>query len=183
MRVADSRQVGRYLPGLSALALASTSMSVFFGRLTISLPQHAETTLQPISSRVHRQVSFNLGRPRSGYCPPSCRRPSHTECEVVHLEVLRWFATEEGEVEDTMQIETRTATFHVGDIQAAYNDAVLSGRTLLAREIEQLWLGAIADQNPGTEKRGEEQRKSVLSVETQALPFHRKSPTFPQGQI
>ena len=45
-----------------------------------------------------------------------------------------------------MQIETQTAAFRVDDIQAAYNDAVLSGRTLLAREIEQLWIGALANQ-------------------------------------
>ena len=82
-----------------------------------------------------------------------------------------------------MLIETRTANFCVDDIQAAYNDVVLSGRTLLAREIEQLWLGAIADQSPRTEKRAEQQRKSVLSVERQAFWFHRKSPSFPQGRI
>ncbi len=45
-----------------------------------------------------------------------------------------------------MFIETRTATFRVDDIQAAYNDAVLSGRMSLAREIEQLWIGALVSQ-------------------------------------
>lgn|ERR1700730_4795353 len=65
---------------------------------------------------------------------------------------------------DTMLIETRTATFRVDDIQAAYNDAVLSGRMPLAKEIARLWLGAIADQNPTTEKRPDQQRKSVLAV-------------------
>jgi len=63
-----------------------------------------------------------------------------------------------------MLIETRTATFRVDDIQAAYNDAVLSGRMPLAKEIARLWLGAIADQNPTTEKRPDQQRKSVLAV-------------------
>jgi hypothetical protein len=43
-------------------------------------------------------------------------------------------------------IETKTATLRVEDIQAAYNKAVLSGRMLLAREIEQLWIGALVSQ-------------------------------------
>jgi hypothetical protein len=52
-----------------------------------------------------------------------------------------------------VQIETQTAAFRVDDIQAAYNDAVLSGRTLLAREIEQLWIGTLANQRVSAEKR------------------------------
>ena len=52
-----------------------------------------------------------------------------------------------------MRIATRTATFRVDDIQAAYNEAVLSGRMPLAKEIEQLWLGAIIDQSARAEKR------------------------------
>ena len=44
-------------------------------------------------------------------------------------------------------IETATATFRVDDIQAAYNNAVLLGRMLLAEEIEQIWLGALASQS------------------------------------
>jgi hypothetical protein len=43
-------------------------------------------------------------------------------------------------------IETKTATFRADDIQAAYNDALLSGRMSLAREIEQLWIGALVSQ-------------------------------------
>jgi hypothetical protein len=37
-------------------------------------------------------------------------------------------------------ITTRTAVIPLGAIQNAYNDAVMSGRMALAREIEQLWL-------------------------------------------
>ena len=45
-----------------------------------------------------------------------------------------------------MLIETKTATLRVEDIQAAYNKAVMSGRMSLAREIEQLWIGALVSQ-------------------------------------
>ena len=45
-----------------------------------------------------------------------------------------------------MQIRTRTAVIPVEAIQAAYNDAVMSGRTGLAREIGQLWLNVLVEQ-------------------------------------
>ena len=44
-----------------------------------------------------------------------------------------------------MKIETKIASFHVEDIQTAYNDAVVSGRMALAREIEKLWIGALGN--------------------------------------
>ncbi len=45
-----------------------------------------------------------------------------------------------------MQITTRTAVIPMDAIQTAYNDAVMSGRMALAREIEQLWLSRLAKQ-------------------------------------
>ena len=45
-----------------------------------------------------------------------------------------------------MEIVTRTAVIPLDSIQAAYNDAVMSGRMALAREIAQLWLSALAEQ-------------------------------------
>jgi hypothetical protein len=45
-----------------------------------------------------------------------------------------------------MEIVTRTAVIPIEAIQAAYNDAVMSGRTGLAQEIAQLWLSALVEQ-------------------------------------
>ena len=45
-----------------------------------------------------------------------------------------------------MQIRTRTAVIPVEAIQAAYNNAVMSGRMALAREIAQLWLNVLVEQ-------------------------------------
>jgi hypothetical protein len=45
-----------------------------------------------------------------------------------------------------MQITTRTAVIPNDAIQTAYNDAVMSGRMALAREIGQLWLSMLAEQ-------------------------------------
>jgi len=45
-----------------------------------------------------------------------------------------------------MQITTRTAVISIDAVQTAYNDAVMSGRMALAREIEQLWLSRLAKQ-------------------------------------
>jgi hypothetical protein len=44
-----------------------------------------------------------------------------------------------------MQITTRTAVFPQESIQSAYNSAVLQDRTLLAREIEILWLTTLKE--------------------------------------
>jgi hypothetical protein len=46
----------------------------------------------------------------------------------------------------TVQITTRTAVISIDAIQTAYNDAVMSGRMALAREIGQLWLSTLAEQ-------------------------------------
>src|ERR1700751_4446140 len=46
----------------------------------------------------------------------------------------------------TLQIATRTAVIPTAAIQAAYNDAVMSERLSLAREIAQLWLGVLVEQ-------------------------------------
>ena len=45
-----------------------------------------------------------------------------------------------------MQIRTRTAVIPVEAIQAAYNNAVMSGRMALAREIGQLWFNVLVEQ-------------------------------------
>ena len=44
-------------------------------------------------------------------------------------------------------IETKTVKFRFEDIQAAYNKAVRLGQMSLAREIEQIWRGALASQS------------------------------------
>jgi hypothetical protein len=43
-------------------------------------------------------------------------------------------------------LTTRTAVIPKEAIQAAYNDAVMLGRTALARELAQLWLSALVEQ-------------------------------------
>jgi hypothetical protein len=68
-----------------------------------------------------------------------------------------------------MQIETKTATFAVDDIQAAYNKAVLFGRMLLAREIEQLWLGALASQRSLRAEKGASHRAIRLRQPSQPV--------------
>src|SRR5437764_9848186 len=101
------------------------------------------------------------GLRRARYSPPSPENLFSPTCELAHLEVLRVLLLRRGKWRrDTVIMESKTATFRVDDIQAAYNDAVLSGRTLLAKEIEQLWLGALADQ---AGKWSGQQRKSMLS--------------------
>ncbi len=45
-----------------------------------------------------------------------------------------------------MQVSTRKAVIPIDAVQRAYNDAVMSGRMALAREIEQLWLSMLAEQ-------------------------------------
>jgi hypothetical protein len=45
-----------------------------------------------------------------------------------------------------MQIRTRTAVIPVEAIQSAYNEAVMSGRMVLAWEIGQLWLNVLVEQ-------------------------------------
>ena len=45
-----------------------------------------------------------------------------------------------------MQITTRTAVISIDAVQTAYNDAVMSGRMPLAREIGELWLSRLAEQ-------------------------------------
>jgi hypothetical protein len=74
-----------------------------------------------------------------------------------------------------MLIKTKTVTFRVDDIQTAYNDAVLSDRMLLAREIERLWLGALTDQS---QKDREEVRPATeIGVRTESADlFHRHAP-------
>jgi hypothetical protein len=44
-----------------------------------------------------------------------------------------------------VRITTRTAVIPLDAIQNAYNDAVMSGRMALAREIGQLWLSMLAE--------------------------------------
>ena len=45
-----------------------------------------------------------------------------------------------------MQVSTRKAVIPIDAVQRAYNDAVMSGRMALAREIGQLWLSRLAEQ-------------------------------------
>jgi hypothetical protein len=45
-----------------------------------------------------------------------------------------------------MQITPRRTVIPIDAIQTAYNDAVMSGRMALAREIEQLWFIRLAEQ-------------------------------------
>jgi hypothetical protein len=44
-----------------------------------------------------------------------------------------------------VRITTRTAVIPLDAVQNAYNDAVMSGRMALAREIGQLWLSMLAE--------------------------------------
>ena len=45
-----------------------------------------------------------------------------------------------------MEITTQTAVIPMEAIQAAYNDAVMSGRMALAREITQIWTSTLTEQ-------------------------------------
>ena len=45
-----------------------------------------------------------------------------------------------------MEITTRTAVIPIEAIQAAYNDAVMSGRMALAWEITRIWTSTLTEQ-------------------------------------
>src|SRR5262249_5995900 len=88
---------------------------------------------------------------------PSTTRQSDIVCSIVALHRCR--------------APGGAAAFRVADIQAAYNYAVLSGRMLLAREIEQLWIGTLANQRVSAEKR--QRRYFDQDHANRAVTYHR----------
>jgi len=61
-----------------------------------------------------------------------------------------------------MQIETAMAILPLDRIQAAYNEAVLSGRMLVAEQVARLWLDALTRRSMRRKQRPNERRETTI---------------------